>query len=127
MRVCSPQPGRGGGPGASSLPPTLALCAGGGSAYLPSQPASRAQALWQEWKLGRSFCAVPSAQEWAGPGRAHPPPPTETPPLPQLPWKSLTSIIEYYYMWKTTDRYVQQVRASWCGRGLPSADPAASL
>uniref|UniRef100_A0A8C4F5I5 Metastasis associated 1 n=1 Tax=Dicentrarchus labrax TaxID=13489 RepID=A0A8C4F5I5_DICLA len=23
-----------------------------------------------------------------------------------LPWKSLTSIIEYYYMWKTTDRYV---------------------
>uniref|UniRef100_A0A8C4F6I9 Metastasis associated 1 n=1 Tax=Dicentrarchus labrax TaxID=13489 RepID=A0A8C4F6I9_DICLA len=26
-----------------------------------------------------------------------------------LPWKSLTSIIEYYYMWKTTDRYVQQV------------------
>ncbi|EMP27457.1 Metastasis-associated protein MTA3 [Chelonia mydas] len=25
-----------------------------------------------------------------------------------LPWKSLTSIIEYYYMWKTTDRYVQQ-------------------
>lgn len=29
--------------------------------------------------------------------------------LPQLPWKSLTSIIEYYYMWKTTDRYVQQV------------------
>lgn len=29
----------------------------------------------------------------------------------QLPWKSLTSIIEYYYMWKTTDRYVQQVCA----------------
>ncbi|XP_041122282.1 metastasis-associated protein MTA1-like isoform X1 [Polyodon spathula] len=27
-----------------------------------------------------------------------------------LPWKSLTSIIEYYYMWKTTDRYVQQKR-----------------
>lgn len=27
----------------------------------------------------------------------------------KLPWKSLTSIIEYYYMWKTTDRYVQQV------------------
>ncbi|MEQ2164296.1 hypothetical protein GOODEAATRI_005157, partial [Goodea atripinnis] len=27
-----------------------------------------------------------------------------------LPWKSLTSIIEYYYMWKTTDRYVQQCR-----------------
>uniref|UniRef100_A0A3Q1BJC6 Metastasis associated 1 n=1 Tax=Amphiprion ocellaris TaxID=80972 RepID=A0A3Q1BJC6_AMPOC len=26
-----------------------------------------------------------------------------------LPWKSLTSIIEYYYMWKTTDRYVQQL------------------
>ncbi|KAI3367468.1 hypothetical protein L3Q82_026331, partial [Scortum barcoo] len=29
-----------------------------------------------------------------------------------LPWKSLTSIIEYYYMWKTTDRYVQQYHAS---------------
>ncbi|RXN01728.1 Metastasis-associated protein MTA3, partial [Acipenser ruthenus] len=29
---------------------------------------------------------------------------------PSLPWKSLTSIIEYYYMWKTTDRYVQQKR-----------------
>ena len=27
----------------------------------------------------------------------------------QLPWKSLTSIIEYYYMWRTMDRYVQQV------------------
>ncbi|KAL4630399.1 metastasis-associated protein MTA1-like isoform X2 [Arapaima gigas] len=27
-----------------------------------------------------------------------------------LPWKSLTSIIEFYYMWKTTDRYVQQKR-----------------
>ena len=27
----------------------------------------------------------------------------------QLPWKSLKSIVEYYYMWKTTDRYVQQV------------------
>uniref|UniRef100_A0A4W3IV32 Metastasis-associated protein MTA1 n=1 Tax=Callorhinchus milii TaxID=7868 RepID=A0A4W3IV32_CALMI len=26
-----------------------------------------------------------------------------------LPWKALTSIVEYYYMWKTTDRYVQQV------------------
>lgn len=27
-----------------------------------------------------------------------------------LPWKSIKSIIEYYYMWKTTDRYVQQKR-----------------
>ncbi|XP_066996463.2 metastasis-associated protein MTA3 isoform X3 [Anabrus simplex] len=27
-----------------------------------------------------------------------------------LPWKSLDNIIEYYYMWKTTDRYVQQKR-----------------
>ncbi|XP_076442316.1 metastasis-associated protein MTA3-like isoform X3 [Babylonia areolata] len=27
-----------------------------------------------------------------------------------LPWKSLKSIVEYYYMWKTTDRYVQQKR-----------------
>lgn len=31
----------------------------------------------------------------------------------KLPWKSLTSIIEYYYMWKTTDRYVQQVGQFW--------------
>ncbi|OCT58033.1 hypothetical protein XELAEV_18002696mg, partial [Xenopus laevis] len=30
----------------------------------------------------------------------------------QLPWKSLTSIIEYYYMWKTTDRYVQQINVN---------------
>ena len=28
----------------------------------------------------------------------------------QLPWKTLKSIVEYYYMWKTTDRYVQQKR-----------------
>ncbi|XP_033914544.2 metastasis-associated protein MTA1-like isoform X3 [Acipenser ruthenus] len=27
-----------------------------------------------------------------------------------LPWKCLPSIVEYYYMWKTTDRYVQQKR-----------------
>lgn len=27
-----------------------------------------------------------------------------------LPWKSLSSIVEYYYMWKTTDRYLQQKR-----------------
>lgn len=27
-----------------------------------------------------------------------------------LPWKSLPSIVEYYYMWKTTDRYLQQKR-----------------
>ncbi|XP_071518151.1 metastasis-associated protein MTA3 isoform X17 [Panulirus ornatus] len=27
-----------------------------------------------------------------------------------LPWKTLKNIIEYYYMWKTTDRYVQQKR-----------------
>uniref|UniRef100_A0A069DWQ2 Putative histone deacetylase complex mta1 component n=1 Tax=Panstrongylus megistus TaxID=65343 RepID=A0A069DWQ2_9HEMI len=27
-----------------------------------------------------------------------------------LPWKSVKNIIEYYYMWKTTDRYVQQKR-----------------
>lgn len=30
--------------------------------------------------------------------------------LSQLPWKTLKQIIEYYYMWKTTDRYVQQKR-----------------
>uniref|UniRef100_A0A4W3JR43 Metastasis-associated protein MTA1 n=1 Tax=Callorhinchus milii TaxID=7868 RepID=A0A4W3JR43_CALMI len=29
-----------------------------------------------------------------------------------LPWKALTSIVEYYYMWKTTDRYVQQVNVN---------------
>ena len=29
----------------------------------------------------------------------------------QLQWKGLKDIVEYYYMWKTTDRYVQQVRA----------------
>ncbi|CDW54724.1 metastasis associated protein MTA1 [Trichuris trichiura] len=28
-----------------------------------------------------------------------------------LPWKSLKNIVEYYYMYKTTDRYVQQKRA----------------
>ncbi|XP_011647298.1 metastasis-associated protein MTA3 isoform X2 [Pogonomyrmex barbatus] len=27
-----------------------------------------------------------------------------------LPWKMLKHVIEYYYMWKTTDRYVQQKR-----------------
>ncbi|XKL66527.1 hypothetical protein PGB90_009947 [Kerria lacca] len=27
-----------------------------------------------------------------------------------IPWKSLKNIVEYYYMWKTTDRYVQQKR-----------------
>ncbi|XP_025834946.1 metastasis-associated protein MTA3 isoform X2 [Agrilus planipennis] len=27
-----------------------------------------------------------------------------------LSWKTLKNIIEYYYMWKTTDRYVQQKR-----------------
>ncbi|XP_032674709.1 metastasis-associated protein MTA3 isoform X3 [Odontomachus brunneus] len=27
-----------------------------------------------------------------------------------LPWKTLMNVIEYYYMWKTTDRYVQQKR-----------------
>ncbi len=30
--------------------------------------------------------------------------------IKKLPWKSLKSIIEYYYSWKTTDRYVQQKR-----------------
>uniref|UniRef100_A0A2K5MLN4 Metastasis associated 1 n=1 Tax=Cercocebus atys TaxID=9531 RepID=A0A2K5MLN4_CERAT len=37
-----------------------------------------------------------------------------------LPWKSLTSIIEYYYMWKTTDRYVQQVSLCSCNSSLLS-------
>uniref|UniRef100_A0A3Q3G2M7 Metastasis associated 1 family, member 2 n=1 Tax=Labrus bergylta TaxID=56723 RepID=A0A3Q3G2M7_9LABR len=27
-----------------------------------------------------------------------------------LPWKSLASVVQFYYMWKTTDRYIQQVR-----------------
>ncbi|KAJ3613683.1 hypothetical protein NHX12_019929, partial [Muraenolepis orangiensis] len=43
-----------------------------------------------------------------------------------LPWKSLTSIIEYYYMWKTTDRYVQQVMLeqgrAWSRGSPPSRD-----
>lgn len=30
--------------------------------------------------------------------------------LLQLPWKTLASIVEYYYMWKTSDRYIQQKR-----------------
>ena len=27
-----------------------------------------------------------------------------------LPWKTMKNLVEYYYMWKTTDRYVQQKR-----------------
>jgi len=27
-----------------------------------------------------------------------------------LPWKSISQLVEYYYMWKTTDKYVQQKR-----------------
>ncbi|XP_065563539.1 metastasis-associated protein MTA1-like isoform X2 [Artemia franciscana] len=27
-----------------------------------------------------------------------------------LPWKTVKNVVEYYYMWKTTDRYVQQKR-----------------
>lgn len=44
--------------------------------------------------------------------------------VPQLPWKSLASVVQFYYMWKTTDRYIQQVtnfacffknqNKSWC-------------
>ncbi|XP_041273220.1 metastasis-associated protein MTA2-like, partial [Onychostruthus taczanowskii] len=34
-----------------------------------------------------------------------------------LPWKSLASIVQFYYMWKTTDRYIQQVRAGQGARG----------
>lgn len=30
-------------------------------------------------------------------------------PPSQLPWKSLASVVQFYYMWKTTDRYIQQV------------------
>lgn len=53
---------------------------------------------------------------------------------PQLPWKSLASIVQFYYMWKTTDRYIQQVRPGrevgvWggllggiVGRGRPPAE-----
>uniref|UniRef100_A0AAY4APL1 Metastasis associated 1 family, member 2 n=1 Tax=Denticeps clupeoides TaxID=299321 RepID=A0AAY4APL1_9TELE len=29
-----------------------------------------------------------------------------------LPWKSLASVVQFYYMWKTTDRYIQQVNSS---------------
>lgn len=39
----------------------------------------------------------------------------------QLPWKSLASIVQFYYMWKTTDRYIQQVRrAAWLDQGCLS-------
>ena len=31
--------------------------------------------------------------------------------LIQLPWKSIRDIVEYFYMWKTTDRHLQQKRA----------------
>ena len=31
-----------------------------------------------------------------------------------LPWKSMKNIIEYFFMWKTTDRYVQQKRIKVC-------------
>ncbi|RXM27512.1 Metastasis-associated protein MTA3, partial [Acipenser ruthenus] len=41
-----------------------------------------------------------------------------------LPWKSLTSIVEYYYMWKTTDRYVQQ---SPFGYWVKNANPKYTL
>lgn len=40
---------------------------------------------------------------------------------PQLPWKSLASIVQFYYMWKTTDRYIQQVRAEAGAQALLSA------
>lgn len=30
--------------------------------------------------------------------------------LRQLPWKSVKNIVEYYYMWKTTDRSINQRR-----------------
>ncbi|PWA14778.1 hypothetical protein CCH79_00014458 [Gambusia affinis] len=30
-------------------------------------------------------------------------------PVCSLPWKSLASVVQFYYMWKTTDRYIQQV------------------
>ena len=36
--------------------------------------------------------------------------PLYPPLLSQLPWKSNAQLVEYYYMWKTTDRYVQQKR-----------------
>lgn len=54
----------------------------------------------------------------AGDGGLPPCPRLMRPSVTQLPWKSLTSIVEYYYMWKTTDRYVQQVGSlGWAGRG----------
>lgn len=42
----------------------------------------------------------------------------------QLPWKSLASIVQFYYMWKTTDRYIQQVRS---GLGRLDQRPSAHL
>ena len=35
-----------------------------------------------------------------------------------LPWKSMKNIIEYFFMWKTTDRYVQQKRIKVNNRDL---------
>lgn len=52
-------------------------------------------------------CLCVSVYSFSPPPLSLPPPVV---PTTKLPWKSLTSIIEYYYMWKTTDRYVQQVR-----------------
>lgn len=41
----------------------------------------------------------------------------------QFPWKSVKSIIEYYYMWKTTDRYLQQVRPAASSNSLHYCSP----
>lgn len=72
-------------------------------------------------------------QDWGGGQRVKEPPWCEDSLLSlQLPWKSLASIVQFYYMWKTTDRYIQQVRgggggaaAAWGGsysmEGLPQA------
>uniref|UniRef100_A0A673XBM9 Metastasis associated 1 family, member 2 n=1 Tax=Salmo trutta TaxID=8032 RepID=A0A673XBM9_SALTR len=44
-----------------------------------------------------------------------------------LPWKSLASVVQFYYMWKTTDRYIQQKRLKAAeADNLPSVAAAQS-
>lgn len=65
---------------------------------------------WQAPSRNTPALLVPATLLYSLSGQQPVPSPHDMSFLPQLPWKSLTSIIEYYYMWKTTDRYVQQVR-----------------
>ena len=44
----------------------------------------------------------------------------------QLPWKTSSQITEYYYMWKTTDRYVRRRRAKHIARRQAALSAAPS-